>query len=44
MLDGHCESLSYPEMRNKFGRMLTNPVKNAGFMYWNQSEQPIPAH
>ena len=44
MLDGHCESLSYPEMRNKFGRMLTNPVQNKGFMYWNQSEQPIPAH
>ena len=44
MLDGHCESLSYPEMRDKFGRMLTNPAKNKGFMYWNQSEQPIPAH
>ncbi len=44
MLDGHCESLFYPEMRNKFGRMLTNPVQNKGFMYWNQSEQPIPAH
>ena len=44
MLDGHCESLSYPEMRNKFGRMLTNPAQNKGFMYWNQSEQPIPAH
>ncbi len=44
MLDGHCESLSYLEMREKFGRMLTNPAKNKGFMYWNQSEQPIPAH
>ena len=44
MLDGHCETLSYPEMRRMFGGMLTNSVKNSGFMYWNRSEQPIPAH
>ena len=26
MLDGHCETLSYPEMRRMFGGMLTNSV------------------